>query len=98
MAQWEAEHNKFQLNNKVEELYNMLKQQQESLNYFNNAALEEANSLQKIALAQFEESEIDIVEFVQSLNSSKQIKLNYIQTIYDYNISVLEIELYTQKL
>ena len=45
---------------------------------------------------QFQESEIDIVEFVQSLNSARDIRQNYIETVYGYNISVLELELYTE--
>lgn len=78
------------------ELHNKLRQQQESLNYFTTAALREAGSLQQNALLQFQESEIDIVEFVQSLNSARDIRQNYIETVYGYNISVLELELYTE--
>ena len=66
------------------------------MNYFTTAALREAGSLQKNALLQFQESEIDIVEFVQSLNSARDIRQNYIETVYGYNISVLELELYTE--
>ena len=96
IARLEADDNRRQLNNKVVELHNKLRQQQESLNYFTTAALREAGSLQKNALLQFQESEIDIVEFVQSLNSARDIRQNYIETVYGYNISVLELELYTE--
>lgn len=77
------------------ELHNKLRQQQESLNYFTTAALR-SQTLQKNALLQFQESEIDIVEFVQSLTSARDIRQNYIETVYGYNISVLELELYTE--
>ena len=96
IARLEADDNRRQLNNKVVELHNKLRQQQESLNNFTTAALREAGSLQQNALLQFQESEIDIVEFVQSLNSARDIWQNYIETVYDYNISVLELELYTE--
>ena len=96
IARLEADDNRRQLNNKVVELHNKLRQQQESLNYFTTAALREAGSLQQNALLQFQESEIDIVEFVQSLNSARDIRQNYIETVYGYNISVLELELYTE--
>ena len=42
-------------------------------------------------------NEIDITEFVQSINSARDIKKSYIETVYNYNVSVLELELYTDK-
>jgi CzcA family heavy metal efflux pump len=96
IAQWEADQNRVQLNNKVEELYRRVRQQQESLDYYAKAALKEADALQESALMKFKESEINITEFVQSLNASRDIRRNYIETVYAYNVSVLEIELYTE--
>lgn len=96
IAQWEADQNRVQLNNKVEELYCRVRQQQESLDYYAKAALKEADALQESALMKFKESEINITEFVQSLNASRDIRRNYIETVYAYNVSVLEIELYTE--
>nr|WP_317308968.1 CusA/CzcA family heavy metal efflux RND transporter [Phocaeicola plebeius] len=96
IAQWEADQNRVQLNNKVEELYRRVRQQQESLDYYTKAALKEADALQESALMKFKESEINITEFVQSLNTSRDIRRNYIETVYAYNVSVLEIELYTE--
>ena len=52
--------------------------------------------MQESALMKFKESEINITEFVQSLNASRDIRRNYIETVYAYNVSVLEIELYTE--
>ena len=96
IAQWEADQNRVQLNNKVEELYRRVRQQQESLDYYAKAALKEADALQESALMKFKESEINITEFVQSLNASRDIRRNYIETVSAYNVSVLEIELYTE--
>lgn len=96
IAEWQAEQNRVQLNNQVEELYRRARQQQESLDYYSKAALKEAEALQKSALLKFKESEINITDFVQSLNASRDIRRNYIETVYAYNVSVLEIELYTE--
>lgn len=96
IAEWRAEQNRVQLNNQVEELYRRARQQRESLNYYSNAALKEAKSLQESALLKFKESEINITDFVQNLNASREIRRNYIETVYAYNVSVLEIELYTE--
>ena len=95
IAEWENESNCKQLENKVEELYRQIAQQRRSLDYFQNAALKEASSLQESALLKFKESETDIATLVQSLNSAREIMRNYIETIYNYNVSILEIELYT---
>lgn len=96
MAEWEAESNRLQLSNKVEELRSQLRRQQESLHYFTGAALREADALQQSALLQFRESETDVVEFVQSLNTARSIRQNYMETVYAYNTAALELELYTE--
>lgn len=96
IAEWQAEQNRVQLNNQVEELYRRARQQQESLDYYSKAALKEAEALQQSALLKFKESEINITDFVQNLNASREIRKNYIETVYAYNVSVLEIELYTE--
>lgn len=97
IAEWEAANNKTMLNNKVEELKGKLRQQKESLQYFTEAALNEAESLQNSAVSRYGANEIDITEFVQSINSARDIKKSYIETVYNYNVSVLELELYTDK-
>lgn len=96
IAEWQAEQNRVQLNNQVEELFRRARQQQESLDYYSKAALKEAEALQESALLKFKESEINITDFVQSLNASRDIRRSYIETVYAYNVSVLEIELYTE--
>ena len=53
IAKWEADNNKTMLNNKVEELKGRLKQQKESLQYFTEAALNEAESLQNSAVSRY---------------------------------------------
>ena len=97
IAEWEADNNRTMLNNKVEELKGRLRQQKESLQYFTEAALNEAESLQNSAVSRYGANEIDITEFVQSINSARDIKKSYIETVYNYNVSVLELELYTDK-
>ena len=74
----------------------MLRQQGESIRYYTTGALPEADALLNSAQIQFRESETDIMQFVQSLNSVREIRKGYIEAAYNYNISVLELELYTQ--
>ena len=36
------------------------------------------------------------MQFVQSLNSAREIRRGYIEAVYNYNVSALELELYTR--
>ena len=95
-ATWQADDDRRQLANKVNELQSQLLRQRERLNYYQKAALGEAEALQNSALAKFRESETGISEFIQSLNTAREIKQGYMEAVYAYNVTVLELELYTE--
>lgn len=95
-AGWEAEANRQQLSNKVSELQCQLARQRERLTYYQQAAIKEAEALQQSATQKFQENETDISEFIQSLNTVREIKRGYIETVYAYNVTLLELELYTE--
>lgn len=95
-AGWEAEANRQQLSNKVSELQSQLARQRERLTYYQQAAIKEAEALQQSATQKFQENETDISEFIQSLNTVREIKRGYIETVYAYNVTLLELELYTE--
>ena len=96
IARTEAESNIRQLNNKVEELSVALRKEGEHIRYYTTGALPEAEALLKSATVQFKESETDITQFVQSLNAAREIRRGYIEAVYAYNISALELELYSR--
>lgn len=96
IARTEAESNIRQLNNKVEELSVALRKEGEHIRYYTTGALPEADALLKSATVQFKESEMDITQFVQSLNAAREIRRGYIEAVYAYNISALELELYSR--
>ena len=96
MAEWDAKQNRRELHNKLLELDNRHIQQMERLSYYTNAALHEADALRETAVLQFKEGETDIVTLVQSINSALSINEGYMQTLYNHNVSVLEMELYTE--
>ena len=97
IAQWQAMDNMTQLNNRVDELYSQLAQQRQTLDYYQSAALKESETLQESVLNKYQESDTDITALVQSLDSAWSIKESFIKEVYDYNVSVLEIELYTDQ-
>lgn len=96
IAQEEAKDNIIQLNNKISDLKSRLKQENDNIQYYRKAALPEAEQLLKSAQVQFKESETSIIQFVESINSANNIKSGYIESVYAYNIAVLELELYTE--
>lgn len=95
-AQWEASDNQRQLNNKVHELQSMLSQQYKRLAYYRDAAINEAMPLEHSALMKLNENETGIYEFIQSLNTARSIRQGYIETVYNYNVTSIELELYTE--
>lgn len=95
IARTEADANVYRLENKIGELQIMLRKQAESIRYYTTGAMPEADALLESATIQFRESETDIMQFVQSLNAAREIRKGYIDAIYQYNISALELELYT---
>lgn len=97
IAEWQARDNIRKLNNRVEELYSQLVQQQKTLDYYMTAALKESETLQESALRKYRESETDITALVQSLDSAWSIRESFIKEVYNYNVSALEIELYTDQ-
>jgi cobalt-zinc-cadmium resistance protein CzcA len=96
IAHTEAEDNVRQMRNKVDELNSRLRQEDQNIQYYKTAALPEAEALLKTAQVQFKESETSIIQFVESINSANEIKRNYIEAVYAYNIAELELELYTE--
>jgi cobalt-zinc-cadmium resistance protein CzcA len=94
VTRYEAEDNIRQLNLKVDELKAELRKQAESIRFFENSALPEADAMIRAAQSQLTHNEINIGEFIQSMNSALEIKQSYIEMIYLYNIAALEYELY----
>ncbi|MCF0196051.1 MAG: CusA/CzcA family heavy metal efflux RND transporter [Bacteroidaceae bacterium] len=96
MAEQNADASRIKLDCKVAELANKHTQLNERLDYFTTAALKEADALSESALLQFERGDIDILQLVQSIQTTLSIKENYLHALHEYNVCVLEMELYTE--
>ena len=94
IQQTQQELNVRELINKLTELNAELARQGESIRYFTTSALPEAEALIKAAALQLKASDTDITQFIQSINSALSIKKSYLETVYLYNVAVLETELY----
>lgn len=95
-TQIEADENIRQLRNKLIELTSLLYRDKANIQYYTETALNEAKALEEAARIQLQYSNIDISDYVQSINAARDIRSNYIEAIYRYNISALEYELYKQ--
>ena len=93
-ARLQADFNIRELGNKVTELNASIRRYNESLRYYTSSALKEADELMKVARLQLEQSETNVTEFIQSVTAARDIHRGYIETVYQYNVSALEYELY----
>lgn len=94
IAQQEFRNNTWILNNKVEELKFELHRHEETLRFFTESALPEAQSLMESAKILLKNNESNINDFVQSMNAALEIRRGYEEAIYSYNVAALEFELY----
>lgn len=82
------------LENRVTELRANIARFEESLRLYINSSLVESNELLRVARLQLSNDETNISQFIQSFNTSLDIQRMYIETLYQYNITALEYELY----
>jgi cobalt-zinc-cadmium resistance protein CzcA len=87
---------KFNLEKEIENKVVQLDQLQNDLIYYNENALKKAQVLNHTAKIQFEKEEIEYLEFLQSIKAAQEIKLNYLETLYNYNKTAIELEFYTK--
>ena len=94
IAQWEAEDNRKELMRKVEELEIKMRSERERVEYYQKAAVNEANEMERSAMALYQTGEIDASELIQTLKMAGDIHRNAISTLHDYLVTVIEYELY----
>ncbi len=83
MARVEAQ--TMQLQGSAREALQELDRQQQTLDYFENAALPTAGLLLSTAQTAFRTGDIGYVEFVQALTRANEIRRGYLEALNDYN-------------
>ncbi|WP_425391970.1 CusA/CzcA family heavy metal efflux RND transporter [Ekhidna sp.] len=63
-----------------------------SLEYYNEKAIPQANLILDNAQKSFESGNIDYVEYFQNLNQALNLKFNYLNTLNGYNQAVINLE------
>ncbi|MHC5201831.1 CusA/CzcA family heavy metal efflux RND transporter [Myroides sp. LJL119] len=76
-----------QLNATLEQQLEMIQSQEDVINYYQNNALKNATIIQDHANKQYKNGDISYVEFIQSMETAYNIKINYLEAVLQYNLS-----------
>jgi len=68
-----------------------------SLNYYYTSGLPMAKLIQEQTLASFKYGEIGLTEFLLNMNQAMSIRETYLQTLRDYNQSIIRLEFLTNQ-
>jgi cobalt-zinc-cadmium resistance protein CzcA len=93
-AQLQADEQKRQLDIKLASLRADIYNSRDRLTYFTSSAIPEADALISAVNAQLSADDISISDYIQSINSARDIRSSYLETLYQYNSSVIEYNLY----
>ncbi|GGD67574.1 acriflavine resistance protein B [Maribacter cobaltidurans] len=91
----EYENYKIQLQSKYDALLSDVKKYQETVDYYETAGRALSKELTTTASKAFQNGEIDFLQYVQLLESAKNIEINYLQNLNKYNNTVLELNYLT---
>ncbi|MCL5246836.1 CusA/CzcA family heavy metal efflux RND transporter [Cellulophaga sp. 20_2_10] len=91
----ELQNYKIQLQSKYDGLLSDLKKYQETVDYYENTGQNLSKELTITASKAFISGEIDFLQYVQLLESAKNIEINYLQNLNKYNNTVLELNYLT---
>ncbi|MDF2158501.1 CusA/CzcA family heavy metal efflux RND transporter [Algoriphagus sp. CAU 1675] len=87
----EGEHYRNQLENRYQQLQYQLAQNQKVISYYEEEGKELSAKLMEQARRSFQEGEIDFLQFVQLIENSRSITLQYLQSRHSYQLTILEI-------
>jgi heavy metal efflux system protein len=91
-AQTEYEYGENALHHRLHILTEEYMKYNESLQYYENAALEQADQIILQANRSYKAGEIGYLEFIQNLRQGLEIRNGYLETLNAYNQSVIAIE------
>ncbi len=63
-----------------------------AIRYYETQGLNNANEITKAATRLYESGEIDLINFLRTMNDGFEIQLSYLEALLNYNISVIEID------
>src|SRR5258708_5043237 len=87
-----AQHFETMLNGNYQQTLRELDKNNSNLNYFEASALQNTSLLLLQARKAFRGGQIGYIEYLQALKNSIAIRSNYLQAIYQYDLSIIKLE------
>ena len=91
ISEKEWEKNKLQLSSAYDRLYEQYNKASDQLKYYKEEGLQYAGVILNAANKAYKAGDIGYVEYVQNINEAIHIRAGYLQTINDYNQTVIQI-------
>lgn len=79
------------INSKYQQALTNYKKYFESINYYETTALHQAETIISTAVRSYEAGNISYIIYMQFLNQAFEIKINYLETVRNYNQSIIQI-------
>ena len=90
-ASQEAANYKIQLQSRVTQLRSALNTYAEQLNYYDSEGNALASELEKTAITSYKNGEVNFFEYIQILQQAYDIKLAYLESLNNYNQTVIQL-------
>jgi cobalt-zinc-cadmium resistance protein CzcA len=81
-----------QITTEREKAASEIEKYQKTLAYYHDLGLEHASVIRRTATLQMEAGEIDFFQYLQSLQRYTQTRLQYFETLRNYNLSIIRFE------
>ena len=92
IARTNADYYNTALNGRFDQQSQEIAKYRESINYYKEKAVPQADLIIQNAQKSFENGAINYVEYFQNLNQALEIKYNYLNSINEYNLSIIDLE------
>jgi cobalt-zinc-cadmium resistance protein CzcA len=92
IAQSQIELNKTQLEGELQNLLQEYYKLQGTLNYYQNEALPQAELIIDNSEKSFKSGDVSYTQYLQNLTLANSIQTEYLNTLYQYNQSIIVIE------
>ncbi len=91
IAQSQTQNNKIVVENRYKNLKQTLEQEEKALKYYESEGNHLSDELLKVAHRSFSQGEIDYFQYIQSLENAYQLKVDYLQSLNNYNQTLLQL-------
>jgi cobalt-zinc-cadmium resistance protein CzcA len=92
MAKMQAEYTEEVLMSRYRDQISQVEKFRTSLEYYEQKALPQADMIISNAKKRFENEDLGYIEYLQSLQETIRLRLNYLETVSGYNNAVIELE------